>query len=285
MTAKTLAPGIAAIVDGGDRAFAWAIEIRRADSVAMRLCTGFAPVTLNGEVYSPVTGVSSSSIASTLGLQIDNQTISIGDSDAILREDILDGVWSGARYRIRQYDQLEPAAGSIPWTSGFIADIEPRIAAFDAEAHDLRQALLQDTTRTHQFGCPYELGDAKCRADLAPFTHTGLVVTAVASNQTFTTGLTEAADWATEGRLLFTLGENANGIWRKVKLHASGGVLTLDRATVYPVAVDDEFTVVAGCQHRPNEDCRDKFANKVNYGGCDTKPPVSDLMSGKLDDD
>jgi hypothetical protein len=44
------------------------------------------------------------------------------------------------------------------------------------------------------------------------------------------------------------------------------------------VAVSDQITIVAGCTHRPDEDCRDKFSNKVNNGGCDSKPTVSELL-------
>jgi hypothetical protein len=44
------------------------------------------------------------------------------------------------------------------------------------------------------------------------------------------------------------------------------------------VAIGDEITIVAGCTHRPDEDCRDKFSNKVNYGGCDSKPTVAELI-------
>jgi uncharacterized phage protein (TIGR02218 family) len=259
------------------------MEVVRVDAYALRYCTGTSPVTIDAVEYSPLIGATFSSMASSVGLTVDNHHVTIGDSEEVLREDILDGVWSGARYRFFQYDQLQPAAGVIPWSSGFIGEVDPLVAAFDFEALDLRHALFQDASRVFQFGCINELGDARCRIDLAGWTIAGLAVTVATNNQTFTTDLAEAADWATNGRLLFTTGSNANGIWRKVTLHAGGGVLTLDRATVYPVAVADEFTIVTGCQHRPDEDCRDKFANKVNNGGCDTKPTVSDLASGRLE--
>jgi uncharacterized phage protein (TIGR02218 family) len=281
MSAKSLAGGIGAIIDAGETALAWALEIVRPDATAVRYCTGSRRVTISGQVYSPVVGATFSSIACSLGLNVDNLIISVGDSDVILREDVLDGVWDGSRFRIFQYDQINPGAGLILWHSGFIADIEPRIGAFDIEARDFRQALHQDTTRTHQFTCPNELGDARCRKDLTAFTIAGIAVTAVASNRTFTTTLAEAAGWATEGRILFTTGASANGIWRKVTLHAAAGVLTLDRAAILGVAVGNLLTVVAGCDHTPPT-CIRKFSNMPNYGGCPTKPTVSDLSTGEL---
>jgi uncharacterized phage protein (TIGR02218 family) len=284
VTAKTLAAGIGAIVDSGEGALAWGVEIIRADATALRYCTGHQRATIDGDVYTPFRGASFSSIASTVGLDVDNQKLSIGDSEDLTREDVYDGVWDGARYRLFQYDQLDPAAGIIPWHSGFIADIEPRIGAFDLEAHDLRQAAHQDTTRTFQFACPYELGDAKCRKDLTDFTSAGLTVDSVVSPQEFTFFSGQPTGWGDNGLVTFTTGDSANGVSRRITtwVSVSGLVtVTLERAAIKGITVGDQFTAIAGCRKRPNEDCRDKFANKVNYGGCDTKPTVSDLMTGE----
>jgi uncharacterized phage protein (TIGR02218 family) len=282
MTAKTLASGIGAIVDSGSGALAWALEVIRLDTVAVRYCTGSRSVTIDGNIFTPVTGAEFSNIASTLGLQVNNLIITVGDNDVMLREDVLDGLWDGSKFRIFQYDQLSPTAGIIPWHKGFIADLSPRIGAFSVEARDFRQALHQDTTRTHQFGCSYELGDAKCRKDLTAFTFTAVAVTGVTNASQFTcSSLGQATNFFTEGKLLFTTGPSANGIWRKIAAHTSGGLITLDKAAIKGVGVGNLLTIIAGCMHRPNEDCRDKFANKVNYGGCDTKPTVTDLITGK----
>lgn len=287
MTAKTLDAGIGDHIDSGSTALAWALEVVRSDTTALRYCTGTQPATIDGDDFTPVSGATFSSIANTLGMDVDNLLVTLGDSDDILREDVLDQVWDGARYRIFQFNQLDPSDGVIPWQNGFVADIEPRVGAFDAELRDLRQAMHQDNTRTFQFACPYELGDAKCRQDLAAFTVTGVEVTAVASNQEFTTDLAQAAGWATEGRLLVTTGNSANGIWRKIALHAGtsgAAVFTLDRAAIKGIEVGDLLTVIAGCDHTPPT-CIDKFDNMVNYGGCPTKPPTNDIFRGRREDE
>jgi uncharacterized phage protein (TIGR02218 family) len=282
VTAKAIGSALATHVQDPATVLAWALEIVRTDAVAVRWCTGSQDATISGNVYSTISAANFSSITSALGLSVDNLQVTISDSADVLREDVLDGLWDAARYRIFQYNQVSPSDGIITWPSGFIGNIQPRIADVQFEARDFRQAMHQDTTRTHQYGCVYELGDAKCRKDLTTFTFTAVAVTSVTNNLQFTcSGLAQAAEFFTEGRLLFTTGPSANGKWRKIAAHATGGVITLDTAAIKGIAVGNLLTIIAGCTHRPDEDCRDKFANKVNYGGCDTKPPVSDLMTGK----
>mgnify|MGYP000723990133 CR=1 FL=1 len=282
MTAKALATAIAAHILEPATTLSWALEIISPVGPALRFCDASKSTTIEGEIYSALPSMAVANIVLSLGLEVNNTRVSVGDLGIVKREDVIDGVWDGSRFRLFQFNWARPADGLIPWVRGFIGEIKPGLAIFEMETRDLRQALHQDVTRTHQFACPNELGDARCRKDLTGFTSTDIEVTAVTSNRLFTTTLSEVAGWATEGRILFTTGASANGIWRKVTLHAAAGVLTLDRPAILGVAVGDRFTVVAGCQHRPVEDCQTKFDNMVNYGGCPTKPTVSDLSTGKL---
>lgn len=280
---KILDVAIAAHVDLPATTLAWAVEIIRPDATAFRWCSGSRAAVIAGNTYTPIDGLSLSSIASTVGLNVDNGKFSIGDSAVVLREDILDGVWDGSAYRLFQYNQASPSDGIISWPYGWLADAEPRIGAFDMEFRDFRQALQQDTTRVHSFACAYELGDAKCRKDLTTFTLAAVPLTSVTSTRVVTaSSLAAAAGYYNEGRLRFTTGANANGIWRQIKTHTAGGVITLTLPLLRPALTGDQMTIIAGCRHRPAEDCRDKFANKVNYGGCDTKPSVADIVTGEL---
>jgi uncharacterized phage protein (TIGR02218 family) len=288
MTARTLPAGIETMRASGFLSLAWAFEITPVgdgtyNGTPLRYCGTSRNQLIGGHTYTAVPGMSVSSIASTLGLEVDNCKASVGDNGDIQQAAVLDGVWDAAKYRLFLFNPLDPAAGIVPWHYGLVANNEPRVGAFDLECRDWRQCLHQDRTRTHQFGCPYELGDADCGKDLTPFTFTAVAVTSVGSSVQITcAGLAQAADYFTNGRLKFTSGAAANDIWCQIRVHAGGGVLTLVRPLVYAVAPGDLLTIVAGCTHRPDEDCRDKFANKLRYGGCDTKPPINDLITGAL---
>jgi uncharacterized phage protein (TIGR02218 family) len=282
MTAKTLPGPLAAQVAAGSLTWAWFAEIIRTDAYALRLCGGTRDAVIDGDTYTASDGLTISSIASSVGLSVDNGKFTLGDSAIVLREDILDGLWDGAKYRLGQYNWASPSDGVVVWAAGWLGEAEPRLGAYDFEFRDLRQALQQDTTRVHEFACPYVLGDARCTQDLTAFTIAAVPLTSVTSTRIFAaSSLAAAAGYYTEGRLLFTTGANANGIWRQIQAHATGGVMTLTRPLLRAASVADQFTIIAGCDHQPAT-CRDKFSNKVNYGGCDTKPSRSDIINGEL---
>lgn len=282
MTERVLPAAIEVMRQSGFLSLAWALEIESLYGQTLRYCGTSRDHVIEGDTYTAVPGMSVSSIANTLGMEVDNLKSTMGDNGDILQADVLDGLWDGAPYRLFLFNPLDPSDGIVPWHYGTVANIEPRIGAFDCEHRDWRQALHQNTTPTHQYACTYELGDARCKADLSNFTFAA-VVTSVTNAYTFTcSGLAQAATFFSNGRLQFTLGANANGlssqIWRRVRLHETGGVLTMQLPLVRPVSIGDEILIVAGCTHRPDEDCRDKFDNKVNYGGCDTKPLVREIL-------
>jgi uncharacterized phage protein (TIGR02218 family) len=285
VTERALPPAIEAQRASGFLSLTWALEVESRYGQALRYCGTASNQTIEGETYTGTPGMSVSSIASTLGLSVDNLKATIGDNGDVLQADVIDGLWDGAPYRLFLFDPqgADSSDRIIPWHYGTVANIEPRVGAFDAELRDHRQALHQDTTPTHQYGCDYELGDARCKKDLTAFTFSGVAVTSVANAYQFTcSSLAQAAAFFTQGKLRFTTGANANGlssqIWRRIRVHASGGVLTMNLPLIRAVAPGDLITIVAGCTHRPDEDCRDKFENKVNYGGCDSKPLVRELV-------
>lgn len=282
MTERALPSLIEAARVSSDLALSWALEVESRYGQVLRYCGATRNQSINGETFRAIPGMSVSSIASTLGMEVDNLKATLGDNGDVLQADVLDGLWDGAPYRLFLFN-LDAPDEIVPWHYGTVANIEPRVGAFDIELRDWRQALHQDTTPTHQYACTYELGDARCKRDLTAFTFTSVVVTSVTNAYTFTcSGLAQAAGFFTQGKLRFTLGANANGlssqIWRRIRVHNTGGVLTMQLPLIREVAPGDEITIVAGCTHRPDEDCRDKFDNKVNYGGCDTKPLVRELV-------
>lgn len=288
MTARTLPAAIETMRAAGHMSLSWAFEVVSEYGQTIRYCGGAIDTMLDGDLYTALPGMSVSSIAATLGMDVDNCIASVGDNGDVQLADVLDSIWDGAPYRLFMYDLLNPAAGIVPWHYGTIANAEPRVAAIDIEARDWRQAMHQDTTRIHEFACPWEVGDANCRKDMTAFTYTAAVTSIVSQWEFACSSLAQAADWFTKARLQFTSGENANGltgqIWRQVRKHEVGGVLKLVRPLIRPLDIGDTIIIKAGCTHRPIEDCRDKFANLVNNGGARHKPAANELLTGELVD-
>jgi uncharacterized phage protein (TIGR02218 family) len=283
VTARTLPTDIETMRAAGFLSLAWALELTSRYGQVLRYCGTSRNHTIDGDAYTAIPGMSVSSIASTLGMEVDNCKATIGDNGDIVAADVYDGLWDAAAYRLFLFNPIDPTDGIVPWHYGRTANMEPLIAAFLAELRDHRQALHQDQTPTHQYACTYELGDARCKKDLTAFTSTAVPITSVASVYSFTcSSLGAAAGHYNNGRFRFLTGDNANGltsqIWRRIRTHTTGGVLTLQLPLVRAALVADTIEIVAGCTHRPDEDCRDKFSNKINYGGCDSKPLVRELV-------
>jgi uncharacterized phage protein (TIGR02218 family) len=283
MTARTLPANLETMRAAGFLTLAWALEVESRYGQTLRYCGASRNQTIEGDLYTAIPGMSVSSIASTLGLEVDNLKATLGDNEDILQADVLDGLWDGAPYRLFLFNPLAPGDGIVPWHYGTVAHIEPRVGAFDIELRDWRQALHQDTTPTHQQGCTYELGGPRCKKDLTAFTFDDEPITSVQSAYQITcSGLAQAAGFFTNGKLRFSTGANANGltsqIWRRIRVHDTGGVLTLQLPLIREVSPGDEITIIAGCTHRFEEDCVAKYGNAVNNGGCSAKPLVRELL-------
>jgi uncharacterized phage protein (TIGR02218 family) len=286
MTARTLPADIETMRASGFLSLTWALDITSRYGQVLRYCGASRNAEIGGNTYTAIPGMSVSSIANTLGMNVDNCKSTLGDNGDIVQADVIDGLWDASAYRLFLYDHLDPPASFndvVPWHYGRVANIEPIIGAFVIEKRDHRQALHQDQTPTHQEACTYELGGDRCKKDLTAFTFAAVAVTSVASAYSFTcSGLAQAEHYFRNGRLQFTTGDNANGvssqIWRRIRAHAAGGVLTMQLPLVRAVQVGDLITIVAGCTHRFEEDCVDKFGNAINNGGCNTKPLLRELL-------
>jgi uncharacterized phage protein (TIGR02218 family) len=148
---------------------------------------------------------------------------------------------------------------------------------YTAEMMMLVDALNQAVGKTYTPACPKKFGGqeyAGCGVALGPITKTG-TITHVTSNSVFRDSTrAEAADYFGEGTIAFTTGANAGLKPMEIKTHAADGTITTHEAFHYPVAVGDAYTLIPGCRKRL-EDCRDKWANVVNFGGFSYVPTVS----------
>jgi len=117
-----------------------------------------------------------------------------------------------------------------------------------------------------QPACMRTLFDAGCTVSRPAYTFTGSV-SALSSQAVFFTDMTQADDYFSRGRLLFTSGANT-GVRRAIKVHAqSQGRLELSFPLLEPVAVGDRFTITAGCDKTQGTNGCAKFNNLPNFKG------------------
>jgi uncharacterized phage protein (TIGR02218 family) len=191
-------------------------------------------------------------------------------SDTITETDILDGRWDNAAVEVWRVNWTD-VAERVLMRRGAIGQVRRGKLAFVAEVRSLAHLLNQTVGRTFQYACDAQLGDARCRVDLddPAFRAAGAVTTLVGDRGFAASGLAGfAAGWFALGRLSWTSGANAGRTADVAAHNVSGGVrrLALLEAPVRPIAVGDDFSVVAGCDKRL-ETCRSRFGNVVNFRG------------------
>lgn len=114
-------------------------------------------------------------------------------------------------------------------------------------------------------GNTFELGvDTTDTIDYPPYAGGGTVTPLGSSSGYFDFGI-----------VAWTTGENT-GLTMEVKSYVSGQV-TLALPMPYPIAVLDEFTIVAGCD-KSFVTCRDRFDNVVNFRGEPYVPGIDKIV-------
>lgn len=277
---KTLPAGLLSHY-AGDTTVCQIVKVTRTDSEVAGFTSWDHPVEVDGVTYEP--GFDPSALSSTDTLAVDNLELTVlADDDDQLREDLLAGRWDGAFFEISEINAESPSDGVNTLKRGWLGEVRFERGRFVVEFRSLAQLLQQPqgiaTTKT----CRARLGDAACGVDLGPWTVTS-TITAVASTREITDNTrAEAEDYFAEGVLTFTDGLNA-GISRKVRSFASG-IFTLSLPFPFTVEAGDAYTAVAGCRKR-REDCRDKFANILNFQGEPHLPGVDALARPAQADD
>src|SRR5581483_5561977 len=134
---------------------------------------------------------------------------------------------------------------------GTLGEVRRDGVAFTAEVRGLSDRLAQEFGRLYTATCSADLGDGRCKIDLAlpAFRGSGTVSALTAVSSFRASGLDGFADgWFTAGKLTFETGANA-GLSVEVKTHRNEGGVSFElwQAMPQPISEGDTFTVTAGC--------------------------------------
>ena len=244
--------------------------IRRPDGVTQGFTDHDEDVVLSEVTCLAGSGLSGSETAQKLGLAIDSSEVSGAlTADTLSEADLAAGRYDAAVVEEWLTDWTEPDLRTL-LGKGTLGEITREGPAFTAEMRGLSEQLSQDCGRLYTVSCSADLGNARCKFDVAAAGfHGGGVVAALKATSTFTAnGLDDFDDgWFTAGKLTFTSGANAD-LGVEVKAHRKNGsvIFELWQAMPEAVAAGDTFTVTAGCDKR-FQTCHDRFDNVINFRG------------------
>jgi uncharacterized phage protein (TIGR02218 family) len=258
-------------LDSGTTTLAWCWRLTRNDGTVFGFTDHDRPLTFDGTTFEPESGFTASEIRSGSDLSVDAQEAEgVLTSTTITETDILDGRWDNATVEIWRVNWSDTTSRTL-LRRGAIGQVRRGRLHFVAEMRSLAHVLGQTIGRTFQASCDAALGDARCGVDLnaAAFKASGTVVSLAGDRGFAVSGLSGFAEgWFALGTLHWLTGANT-GRKAEVLSHMITGTdvkLTLLEAPIRPVAVNDTFDILAGCDKR-FETCQTKFANAINFRG------------------
>jgi uncharacterized phage protein (TIGR02218 family) len=277
---KIIPIGLAAHYAKRVQSRAFCLKMTRVDGSVLRFTTAQIEVRVGSETYSPGYGLDLTTTSGTLGLNVDDLQATgpiAGEinSSLVTEVDLYAGRWDFARFEIFAASYSSPDLGVEQIMSGVLGKVSSARGAFTAELRDLMQFYQQSVGEVSSPTCRIaKLGDARCKVELGSYTFPASITKVISPTEFEASALALSAGYFDFGELLFTSGANVD-IKCEVKRYEVGAV-RLHFSPPQPIAVNDAFVIVAGCD-RTVESCKNKFFNMVNYVGEPHKPVNSQL--------
>lgn len=268
---RTVPSALQAKLDAGVTTLAQCWKLTRSDGMVVGFTDHDVDLAFDGVTFRAGTGLSASEATSRFGLAVDGAEIAGALSDDSLSEhDLAGGRCDAATIETWLVDVTDVGLRVLT-ARGSLGEVRREGAAFGAELRGLADALAQESGRLYTARCGADLGDTRCRVDLASpvFRGSGAVVTVDGMSQFTASGLAGFADgWFSAGKLVWSSGANT-GLAMEVKIHRNaGGVvrLVLWQAMADAILPGDGFVVTAGCDKQFST-CRNRFGNSGNFRG------------------
>lgn len=197
----------------------------------------------------------------------------------VSRERLAAGDFDHARYYVFATDWSAPVEDHEQVSAGVFGRVKLVADRYTVELMSLIDLLSQSVGETYEPRCMRSFGQLagrvikRCGVDLEALRVTGSVGS-VSGRASFTDpARSEPDDWFAYGLLTWLTGSNAGRRPAQVKVHAAGGAIELFEPPPAAIQPGDTYSMTPGCRKRL-QDCRDKYANVVNFGGFPNLPTV-----------
>ncbi|HEX8401403.1 MAG TPA: DUF2163 domain-containing protein [Allosphingosinicella sp.] len=254
-------------------AFCWRVE--RRDGVALGFTSHDRDLVIAGLTYRASPGMLPSAVSLSDGFEASGVDVTGAlTGDAITDADLGAGRWDGAALFLFMVDWEQPDGEQLPLARGELGDINLTGQGFAAELKGPTAALDRPVVEQTSPECRAELGDRRCRVDMAGRVRVTRVIEVVAED------VLEVADAAGGGaygygRLRWLTGANS-GLESPI-LSSEAGRMRLREAPPYAGAAGDLVEIGEGCD-RNFATCRERFGNAANFRG-EPHLPGTDLLT------
>lgn len=251
-------------------ALCWRVE--RRDGVALGFTAHDRDLMVDGFCYRAAPGIAPSAIEQGAALAADTLDVAGAlTASAISEADLRAGRWHGAAVRLYAVDWADPGQ-YMQIARGELGAVSLERGRFSAELKGPAAALDRPVSETTSPACRADLGDTRCRVDMAGRRQTARFISI--SDDVLTL---DGADLAgsVRGRLRWI--DGANGGLSGTIVAADGTTVTLAEPPPFVPAAGDRVEIAQGCDRR-FATCRDRFGNAANFQGEPHLPGV-DLLT------
>lgn len=255
-------------------AFCW--RLQRRDGMCLGFTTHDRDLTISRLRYRAAPGILPSAI--TLSDGFDAGVLDVEGaltSDAITAADLAAGRWDGAEIDIFMVDWREPDGALVPLARGELGDVGLSGGGFGAELRGPAAALDRPVVEQTSPECRAQLGDKRCRVDMAGRTRLTRVASVPAADRIEVEEAAAEPNAYGYSRLRWISG--ANGGLESPVFASAGTSLTLRDPPHFSATVGDLVEIAEGCD-KAFATCRDRFANGLNFRG-EPHLPGNDLLT------
>lgn len=249
-------------------AFCWRIE--RRDGIAIGFTSHDRDLLIGGLPYRSTPGMLPSAIEKSDGLDADAVDVTGAlTSEAIREDDLRAGRWDGAGLKMFAVDWNAPEE-TVPLARGELGAVSLEGGRFTAELRGPTAMLETPVVEETSPECRAELGDQRCRVDMAGRWQLRNVISVDDRDLV----LDGTGDWGW-GELRWI--DGANGGLRSAVLSSSGTTVTLREPPPFTVQAGERVMIAEGCDKRLTT-CASRFGNAANFRG-EPHLPGNDLLT------
>ncbi len=245
-------------------------RVARRDGVIAGFTDHDLDLSFNSVVFHASSGLAASLSEASVGLASGGgEATGALTSDSLTEKDLLNGLYDGASVETWLVDWSH-VVDRVLLDVATIGEVRRGENAFAAELRSNAHLFDQQQGRAFQRNCSADLGDARCKINLAAagLSSSGAVVSYAGGVLNVDISQGFESSFFTGGVLIFTSGAN-NGAKLSVKTHQQDGVrasLVFWTAPGGVVAPGDTMQIIAGCDKSPAT-CLGKFNNIINFRG------------------
>ena len=251
-------------------ALCWRIE--RTDGAGLALTGHDAPLTVGATTYEAAPGMLPAAIQRKAGLEHNGAEIAGAISSASLdEEDLRLGRWDGAGVAMTAVDWPAPA-DELLLVRGELGEVRTGQGEFRAELRGAAAKLEAPSCPETSPECRADLGDKRCRVDLAGRAMLATVVDAEGRSLSLDRPVGPDFLW---GRARFFTGGNCGLV--SVVVAADGDQIELRDTARAEIRAGDRIELRHGCD-KSFATCTTRFANGANFRG-EPHLPGNDLLT------